>query len=100
MVSDGMPRVTVDTVIGKLQQKRRSMRCAELVGLLTKLGFEVQSHKGGHKTFDHPELKDFDGSDFNCGHSQHSYVIPVYVRKIQKILEEYEEELKVIGGEA
>lgn len=63
--------------------------------LLEDLGFTVQrGSNGNHHTFSHSLLATFFGGNYDCGHKSH--MLPVYPKKVLRILEEYEDELKAL----
>lgn len=91
--------VGVSAVLNELEQRRKSLRCKEVRALLASLGFVVRDcAKGGHKSFTHPKLPDFFGSNFNCGHSDTHIVLPVYIQGIRRVIERHREDLAVIYG--
>jgi hypothetical protein len=70
------------------------MRCADLSRQLEKLGFEVRDgKKGGHKLYFHDGLPSFHSASFNCGHGKNPEIKPVYIGKVLKVLDQYEQEL-------
>lgn len=86
-------------VIQSLKQRKTNIRCNDLKQVLQQLGFIVREGKrGGHQLFTHPELTDFHGGSFNCDHGKNPQVKPVYVQKIIKVLEQYQEHLTALGG--
>lgn len=83
----------------KLLQKG-NLRCSEVLRILKKLGFEVRAtSNGGHKVFKHSQIREFLGSNFDCGHKPTQTVKPVYIKKIRQIVEQYEAELREFLGE-
>jgi hypothetical protein len=90
-----MAKITHDQAVTRLKGSPTDIRCGELKKILGDLGFVVRDNRSGnHKTFTHPDLPDFVGSNFDCGHGANAKILPVYVRKIRNILEEFEAELK------
>ena len=84
----------LNQVIGALEASVASIRCQHLAEQLELLGFEVRDGKrGGHKLFFHAEITSFHSGSFNCGHGKNPEVKPVYVRKIVRLLRQYEKEL-------
>ncbi len=85
-----------DEALDQLRGSPAGFRCTELEALLDGLGFKVKpGKKGGHRVFTHSALAPgFRGSDFNCGHRSTEFVLRVYVRKIIRICEMYEDELR------
>jgi hypothetical protein len=80
----------VDTIEGNLG----GIRCKELTELITGLGFVVRDGKrGGHKLFFHDSIAAFKSGSFDCGHGKNSVVRKVYVKKVLRILKQYESEL-------
>lgn len=76
------------------------LRCAELVKALEKLGFKVRDGSlGGHKVISHPGIPGFHGSNFNCGHRSTEQVLPVYIRKMLRLVENYETDIRKYLGE-
>lgn len=87
----------IEKVLQSLRQRKRNIRCNELIEGLEKLGFTVRDGKrGGHKLFMHPELADFHGGSFNCDHGKNPQIKPVYVSNIIKLLEQYQEALTAL----
>ena len=81
-------------VVDTLEGNSSGIRCKELTELLRELGFEVRDGKrGGHKLFFHDEISAFQSGSFNCGHGKNPVVKKAYVKKILKILKQYEKEL-------
>jgi hypothetical protein len=77
-----------------------NLRCYEFVSALEKLGFKVRDcGKGGHKAVSHPGIPDFYGSNFNGGHRPTEQVKPVYIRRLLRIVERYETEIRRHLGE-
>ena len=63
--------------------------------MLESLGFRVKSgNNGRHHTFSHPEIKDFFGGNYDCGHG--ARMLPVYAKNVLKILLDLQEELDKI----
>lgn len=91
-----------DQVVARLRDSPAGLRCEDVESLLKRLRFNVrQGTKGGHRVVTHPGLSDagFRGSNFNCGHRSTSTVKPAYVRKLLRICEDYEQELRLVLGE-
>jgi hypothetical protein len=85
----------VQAAIDQLRASPKSVRCMELCRLLKRLHFEVRNGAGpGHRVFAHPRIKSFHGSNFNCGHGKDPIVLPVYVRRIADVLEEWKAEIE------
>lgn len=80
--------------------KGGGLRCTQLIDTLKKLGFIVKDGKlGGHKIVKHPGIREFFGSNFNCGHRNTDQVKPVYIRKMLKIVVQYEDDIRKHLGE-
>jgi hypothetical protein len=63
--------------------------------MLTRLGFLVRDcGKGNHKAFSHARLAGFTGGNYDCGHGKNPQVKSVYIRKIIRILENWEDQLR------
>jgi hypothetical protein len=89
-----MSKATYDDVVAHLKQKPRTTTCKELVRFLEGLDFVPRAGtKGNHYTYRHPEIKGFRGN-FDCGHGRNPDVLPVYIRDVLMVLEEYESILK------
>lgn len=66
-----------------------------MADMLGQLGFRVRDCGGGnHKAFSHPNLPGFFGGNYNCGHGKNPQLKPTYVRRIIRILEEWEAYLR------
>ncbi len=90
-----MSKVTYDLAIKRLRQSKANITCQELVGLLEDLGYEVrEGRRGNHRTFTHPELTDWTGGNFDCGHGRNPPILPVYIGKIIKLLEQHKVEIE------
>jgi predicted RNA binding protein YcfA (HicA-like mRNA interferase family) len=88
-------RLSVSEAMGLLGARPAGIRCHELVRLLEGLGFNVQRRRsGGHHTFTHPDLRGFHGSNFNCGHRDTDFIKAGYIRKILRLLNEFQEQLE------
>lgn len=86
--------MTYDEAIRRLKESPNNLRCKEVTGILSGLGFDVDTGRAGHRTYLHRKIKDFEGGNFNCGHGRDGFVKEAYVRMIRKVLECYEEELR------
>lgn len=94
-----MPASPVDDAIAELEQRKRSMRCSELVAVLEALGFEVRDgSRGGHKVYTHPYLKDFTSDGINCEHGRNPQIKPAYVAKAIRNLKRHKDELEKFLG--
>jgi len=91
----------VEEAIQELKSRPAGYRCKEVKALLAKFGFKVVEGKsGGHVRYSHPQLRQFLGGNFDCGHKRNTDIKPAYTRNIAKVLEEYKDELlKVMGDE-
>lgn len=88
----------VKYAITTLRLKKKSTRCKELIQILEELGFVVRDgSRGGHKLYMHPDLREFAGNGFNCEHGKNPQIKPVYVQRVIKILEDFEDELSSLG---
>jgi hypothetical protein len=87
----------VDELIEDWKARKASLRCSEVVAGLESLKFIVKSVGGaGHKTFSHPQLADFYGSSFDCGHGKNSEIKSNYIVKILSVLRTRRDELAAI----
>ena len=85
----------LDQAIRQLSQAGASMRCAELTRLLEALGFEVRDGgRGGHKVFVHDHLATFHSGSYNCEHGRNPEIKRPYIKKVLRILRQYEAELR------
>ncbi|MGI0153613.1 MULTISPECIES: type II toxin-antitoxin system HicA family toxin [Pseudidiomarina] len=83
-----------------LFESGKALRCKEVIAALETLGFEVRDGKrGGHKVYVHDGLNDFHSSAFNCDHGKNPQIKPAYIKKIVKVLKQYEQELLELLGE-
>lgn len=90
-----MTHSVVDDAIEELEQRKRSMRCRELVSTLEALGFDVRDGKlGGHKVYTHPHLEDFTSDSINCDHGRNPQVKPAYVAKVIRNLKQHKAALE------
>lgn len=90
----------VDDAITQLRQQRASIRCDDLIRLLTDLGFVVHPTKTpGHKIVTHPDIKDL-RSNFDCGHGRTPQPKTVYVDAMRRLLTQYRDELAQIEKKA
>lgn len=81
-------------VIRHLRLANASIRCQELTRLLESLGFDVRNgKKQGHKVFVHHGLDSFTSGGYSCGHGKNPEIKPVYIKKIARLLKQYENEL-------
>lgn len=81
-------------------ERGAGVRCREVRKLLESLGFEVrEGKKQGHRVFVHPGLTGFFAGSFSCGHGPNPEVKRPYLKKIIKIIDEYESELRHYAGE-
>jgi hypothetical protein len=84
----------VDALIADWKRRKASLRCQEVADGLGSLGFVVKEGKApGHKTFSHPDLADFHGGSWNCGHGKNPEILRAYIVNIIRILEQYRDEL-------
>jgi hypothetical protein len=88
-----------DEVKRDLQNAGASMRCSDVIRILESLGFVVREcGKGKHRVFKHPSIPSFLGGSFDCGHGRNPEVKKVYVKKILRVLDEFEAEIRDIAG--
>ena len=87
--------MSYDEAKSDLESAGASMRCSDVIGLLESLGFVVRDcRRGRHKTFKHPSIPSFHGSNFNCGHGRNPEVKSSDLRTILRVMDEYETEIK------
>jgi len=87
-------RKIYENALEQLSNSRANMRCADLTNLLNKLGFEVRDGKrGGHKVFVHDGISGFYSDSYNCGHGKNPEIKPAYIRKIERLLHQYKDEI-------
>jgi hypothetical protein len=94
-------KLLFDEVVQDLKNAKSNMRCKELAGHLTRLGFDVRDgNRGGHKLYFHDGVQGFTSGGYNCGHGKNPEIKPAYIRKVVRVLELYESEiLKFLEGE-
>lgn len=69
--------------------------CKKLKRILTNLGFEIKScGSAGHKIACHPAIPLDESVNFNCGHNEGDSIKPFYIKKLHKIVEQYEDLIK------
>ena len=89
---------TLTDAIQRLRDNEASTSCEQMVGLLCKLGFEVQRRKSGnHHVMDHDGIPGFTGANFDGGHDKHMKA--VYVRQLRKLREKYSAEISAALSE-
>ena len=89
-----MSKATYDEVVAHLRQRPRTTTCKDLLRFLEGLGFVPRAGtRGNHYTYRHPKITGFRGN-FDCGHGRNPDVLPVYIRDVVTVLEEYESVLK------
>jgi hypothetical protein len=87
-------RQTHKEVVEALTASKASIRCGALAEQLERLGFEVRDGKqGGHKIFVHDGIPGFFSGSYDCGHGKNPEIKPAYIRKVLRILRQYEEEI-------
>lgn len=87
-------RERLDAVLERLRSGGAAIRCQELAGLLTSLGFDVRNgKKAGHKIFVHDGIATFTSASYTCGHGHNPEIKPVYIKNITRLLKQYEIEL-------
>ena len=68
--------------------------------MLASLGFGVRDgKKQGHKVFVHHGVSSFTSGAYTCGHGRNPEIKPVYIKKVVKLLRQYESELIQYLGE-
>ena len=88
-----MAKASYDDVVDELKCKKST--CDEIERMLSDLGFSVKrGSSGNHHTYTHPNLADFFGSHYDCGHGKNPVPKPPYFRNILKVLEKYESDLR------
>ncbi len=84
----------VDDLIADWNRRKASLRCSEVATGLISLGFDVREGRTpGHKLYTHPELHDFYGGSWNCGHGKNPPVLTSYIVKIIRVLKQHRDEL-------
>ncbi|WP_239292544.1 hypothetical protein [Candidatus Nitrotoga sp. 1052] len=90
-----MAKLDYDAALGKLRNSAGNLRCSEVKAILKALGFIVRDgKKGNHKTFSHPSIPDFFGSNYDCGHGKDAQVKKWYIDTIIEVLERLENDIK------
>lgn len=85
----------VQAAIDRLATSGASLRCKDVEQLLRGLGFDVrEGKKAGHRVVSHPELVDFTGTNFTCGHGRNPEIKPAYVKSLRKVLESHADALR------
>ncbi len=86
-----MTRIKFNEIKAIFSQAGKSMRCSEAKSLLSQLGFDVRDGKrGGHKVFVHQGLSNFRSGSLNCDHGKNPEIKSPYIKKIIKIIDQYE----------
>lgn len=89
-----MAKQSCADIVAMFRQKAASTSCKDLIRALEMLGFVVKpGTKGKHHTYTHPKIGSFRGN-FDCGHGRDPDVLPVYVKRVANILEEFEGDLE------
>lgn len=87
--------MTVKQIIQELEAAGTSLRCSKLRRILESLGFGVKDGKKvGHKIVYHPDLPEFSGSSYSCGHGRNPQVKPNYIRSMLKMIRHHENALR------
>ena len=87
-------RERYDAVLSRLRTAGAAIRCRELAAELRMLGFEVRDgKKSGHKVFVHHGVPAFTTGNYTCGHGRNPEIKPAYVKKVLRLLKQYETEL-------
>lgn len=93
-------RELFDMVVERLRSAGAAIRCQELADMLACLGFEVRDgKKQGHKVFVHHGVTSFTSGGYTCGHGRNPEIKPAYIKKVVKLLKQYETELIQYIGE-
>lgn len=93
-------RELFDGVLDRLRSAGAAIRCQKLADVLESLGFEVRDgKKQGHKVFVHHGVTSFTSGGYTCGHGRNPEIKPVYIKKVVKLLKQYETELIQYLGE-
>jgi hypothetical protein len=91
--------VRVDDAIEYLRQQRASLRCDDLVGLFTGLGFDVRPcGSPGHYVVKHSGIKDL-RFNFAGGHGRNSQLLTCYVDNARRVLRQFHDELVKLESE-
>lgn len=77
-----------------LRSRKANVRCSELGGILTELGFTITPGRGNHKVVTHDGLEGFLSTSYDCGHGRDSQIKPQYIIKVAKVLSDYATELQ------
>jgi len=92
--------VEIPEIVDRLLSTHSKMRCQELADILTSLGFDVRDgKKAGHKIFVHHGIATFTSAGYTCGHGKNPEIKSVYVKKIARLIKQYEAELRAYLGE-
>lgn len=87
--------MSVENALRELEGAGTSLRCRDLQRILESLRFEVRNgKKPGHKIVHHPELPEFYGSSYTCGHGRNPQVKPNYIRTMLKMIRHHEAALR------
>lgn len=77
-------------VLAHLRAGIKSIKCNKLVTALKILEYDVRKgSSGNHYSYSHPQMKDFHGSSFDCGHGKNPNPLPVYIKNVIKTLESH-----------
>ena len=94
-----LAKLDYDAALRRLRGSAGNLRCNDVRGILSDLGFKVRDTKsGGHKTYSHPSIVSFFGSNYNCGHGKNPHVGKAYIANIICVLEQFENEIKEYLG--
>lgn len=92
-----MPMPQVDSVIDDWKKRKASLRCADVISGLESLKFVVKAvGNAGHMTFSHPQLNNFYGASFDCGHGKNPEIKSNYIVNILRVLRTLRDELVTI----
>lgn len=89
-------KMVYDDAVRCMREERNSMRLSDLKAILLSLGFVVErGTKGNHYTVTHPPLSasgtGFRGLHFDGGHGTDPQVLPVYINKLRRLVETYQD---------
>ena len=90
-----MAKITYDSALRELTEKKRSTKKKRLIELLTALRFDVQPNNVGHHySYVHPGVDFFPAGTFNGGHDRNGVIKTPYIGDAIKILVEHAEEIR------
>ena len=83
----------VQETIQYLESNRTNLKCTDLRKVLEGLGFKIKDGRSGHRSFKHPQIREFHGSNYDCGHGRNPTVKRSYIRKIVNVLKLWEQDI-------